>query len=199
MNRTVRAALAVGAAVAALAACTSTSPGDPTSAPTTSEDVPTSTSPDSGGGGGLNLQKYLSDPCAILTKEQQAGLATFREATAGEDGPNGPSCTYQGKDVLADSTFKVILVVKGNTIEDFIESTKSGMSISEETEVEGRRAVSFDSADGKRTCNTAVGTSDREAVLVQGSIGKNDKLNDGKACGTTERVAATVIGNLKKG
>jgi len=201
LNRTVRAALAVGAAVTALAGCTSTSTGTATSGPTTatSDEVATTTSPPSGGGTDLDFKKYLSDPCAILTAQQQAELTTFRGAEANPDGTFGPACVYRGKDPLANSTFEIMFVVKNNTIQDFIENTKQAMPVSRETEVDGRPAVSFDGADGVRDCSTAVGTSDKEAILVQGNIGKNDKLNDGKACGTTERVAATVIGNLKKG
>ncbi|WP_170211683.1 DUF3558 domain-containing protein [Saccharothrix australiensis] len=198
MNRTIRAALVVSSAVAVLAACTTTDPGDPTAGPTTgtSERTPTTSGSATGGASGLSLAKYLSNPCAILTKAQQAELTTFREAKATE-GTFGPACTYQGKDVLENSTFEISLVVKGNTIDDFIEEAKAGMSVAEETKVDGRPAINFDSADGKRNCSTAVGTSDKEAVLVQANIGKNDKLNDDKACEKSERVAKTVIGNLR--
>ncbi len=203
MNRTFRAVLVVGATVAALAACTSPQPGNPTSAPATggtSGSGPTKTAPPSSGGASdLGLTKSLSAPCDILTKEQQVDLATFREAKPANDGPNGPSCTYQGKDVLENSTFKIIFVVKTTPIDDMIQTAKSTFpKTAKDTKIDGRRAVTYDSADAKQNCNAVVATSATQGVLIQAAIGVNDKLNDGNACGTAERVATTIIGNLKR-
>ncbi|MEV0677983.1 DUF3558 domain-containing protein [Actinosynnema sp. NPDC050436] len=198
MTRTFRAVLVAGAALTALTACMTTSKGNPTPAPgATSAAGSTTTSGKPSGGSDLDLGKYLANPCAILTQAQQAELTTFREAKPETTGEQGPSCTYQGKDVLANSTFEITFMVKGTSIDDLIGNTKTGFPVARETKVAGRPAVSFDSADGKRNCSTAFGTSDTEAVLVQGNIGKNDKLNDDNACGTTERVATTIVGNLK--
>ncbi|WP_433269428.1 DUF3558 domain-containing protein [Actinosynnema sp. CS-041913] len=201
MNRTIRTVLVVGAVTAALAACTSKEVGgNPTSAPATdtSSAKPTESSSPSSNEPTLDIEKFVSAPCTILTQAQQTALGTFREAKAGEDGVNGPSCTYQGKDVLENSSFTIVLAVKGNTFDDAVKDGDTKFPVFQETKIEGYRAASFDGTDGKRHCNTAIRTSDRTFVLIQGSIAKNDtKLNDGKACGTTERVAATVIGNLK--
>ncbi|MEU4802809.1 DUF3558 domain-containing protein [Actinosynnema sp. NPDC023587] len=198
MIRTFRAVLVAGVAVTALAACTSTT-GTPTRAPdaTTGAGATTSSGKPAGGGSGLDIQEYLTSPCTILTQAQQSALTTFREAKPELTGSQGPSCTYQGKDVLANSTFEITFLVEGTSIEDLISNTKAGFATARETTIAGRPAISYDSADGKRNCSTAFGTSDEEAVLVQGNIGKNDKLNDDNACGTTERVATTIVGNLK--
>ncbi|MBW4720749.1 DUF3558 domain-containing protein [Saccharothrix obliqua] len=195
MIRTLRAIAVAGAAVAALAACSSNDvKGTPTATPgggtTTTAKGGSSGQPD------LDLKKYLGAPCTILTPAQQSELSTFREAKAEAEGIDGPTCTYQGKDSLANSTFKVAFSVKGRTFEEGV-SNSAAFSTFRETKIAGYQAAVFDGADGKRNCNAAVRTSATEFVLIQATIGKNDKLNDGNACGTAEQVAGTVVANLK--
>lgn len=191
----------IAAAAGALGACGADPVGgNPTAAPGTGDSAaPTTTKSGSPSGApDLDIAEYVANPCSVLTQAQQSELGTFREAKVEQDGVNGPSCTYQGKDVLANSTFKIVMVTKGNTVETFAREGKANFPVSRENTVLGYPTASFATPDGKRDCNTAIGTSGKDAILIQGSIAKNDtKLNDGNACGTTERVAATIIGNLK--
>jgi Protein of unknown function (DUF3558) len=196
LNRTLKAVLAAAAVATVLASCTASPQGDPQPATRTGTPVPTTSSEASGGGEELDIAKYASAPCTILTSAQQAELTTFRESEAAEVG-TGPNCTYRGKDVLENSTFVVNFMTKAGKFEDSLEESSKKFPVFRETEVAGLPAFSFDSADGKRDCNTSFRTSDKDYILVQGSMAKNDKLNDGNPCATTERVAATIVGNLR--
>ncbi|CAL9617420.1 hypothetical protein SUDANB95_05731 [Actinosynnema sp. ALI-1.44] len=199
MNRILRSVLVVGAAAAALAACTSTT-GTPTPAPTTSGGGTTSATTKSsakpGGPAALDIRKFANDPCAILAAGDLTAFGDFDTPKPEADGPNGPSCAWDGKDVLEDSSYQVVLVVKGATLESFRESNKSRQVFREAT-VAGYPAVSYDTASGTLDCNTAIGTSDKEAVLIQATVGDGDKAFAGKPCDAAEKFGATVIGKLK--
>ncbi|WP_309114976.1 DUF3558 domain-containing protein [Saccharothrix sp.] len=198
MNRILRSVLVVGAAAAALAACTSTNVGNPTPAPTTGGGATstTKTSSKPSGPAALDIRKFTQDPCAILAAGDLAPFGNFDAPKAEADGPNGPSCAWDGKDVLEDSSYQVVLVVKGATLESFRESNKSRKVFREAT-VAGYPAVSYDTASGTLDCNTAIGTSDKEAVLIQATVGDGDKAFAGKPCDAAEKFGATVIGKLK--
>lgn len=198
MNRILRSALVVGAAALALAACTSTG-GNPTPASTTAGGGTTSTTKTSAkpsGPAALDIQKFAKDPCSILAAGDLTAFGKFDTPKAESDGPNGPSCAWDGKDVLEDSSYQVVLVVKGATLESFREANKSRKVFREAT-VAGYPAVSYDTASGTLDCNTAIGTSDKEAVLIQATVGDGDKAFAGKPCDAAEKFGATVIGKLK--
>ncbi|MEU7529735.1 DUF3558 domain-containing protein [Saccharothrix sp. NPDC042600] len=197
MNRTLRSVLVVGAAASALAACTSTDAGNPTPASTTTGggSATTKSSAKPSGPGALDLQKFTGDPCTILTSAQVSALGTFDPAER-EDSPYGPGCAWVGKDVLADSTYRVVLVVKDATLDTYREENKS-LPVFREATVSGYPAVSYDRGSGTRDCTTVIGTSDKDAVLIQTNVAEDDKTNAGKPCDASEKLGVTVIGNLK--
>ncbi|NUT97160.1 MAG: DUF3558 domain-containing protein [Saccharothrix sp.] len=198
MNRILRSVLVVGAAALALAACTSKDGGTPTPASTTGGGSTTTTksSAKPSGPGALNLEKFTSDPCKILTPANLSALGGTFDPAAREDSPNGPGCGWVGTDVTKDSSYRIVLVVKGATLETYRESSKT-LKVFREATVAGYPAVSYDTASGTKDCTTVIGTSDKDAVLVQANIAPNDKANAGKPCDASEKLGATVIGILK--
>ncbi|MBB5957616.1 hypothetical protein FHS29_004211 [Saccharothrix tamanrassetensis] len=197
MNRTFRTILVAGVFSVTLASCTSPEGGNPTAAPTTGTSATATTSSSaSSGGPDLDIGKFVAAPCAILTPEQIAAVSTIREAKAAES-ETGPGCTYQGKDVLENSTFKVVFSTKGKPFDELMAEGKAKFPIFDKKEIAGIPAAVFDSTDGSKSCNAVMRASDKTSVLVQGTIAKNDKLNPGKPCSTVEQVATTVAGTLK--
>ncbi|GAA0253265.1 hypothetical protein GCM10010492_62380 [Saccharothrix mutabilis subsp. mutabilis] len=197
MNRILRSVLAVGATAIALAACTSPNTGTPTPASTTGggSTTTTKTSAKPSGPGALDLGKFASDPCTILTPAQLSPLGTFDPAER-EDSPNGPGCAWIGTDVLKDSTYRIVLVTKGPTLESYRENSKS-LKVFRDATVAGYPAISYDTASGTKDCTTVIGSSDKDAVVVQANIAPEDKANAGKPCDASEKLGATVVGILK--
>ncbi|XVV07828.1 DUF3558 domain-containing protein [Actinosynnema sp. CA-248983] len=193
-----RSALAVGATALALAACTAEKDGTPTPAATTGggSTTTTKTSAKPSGPGALSLEKFTDDPCKILTPAQLSTLGGTFDPAEREDSPNGPGCVWIGTDVLKDSTYRVVLAVNGATLETYRENSKS-LKVFREATVAGYPAVSYDTASGTKDCTTVIGSSDKDAVVVQANIAPNDKANAGKPCDASEKLGATVIGILK--
>jgi hypothetical protein len=196
LKRGALAVMAVGIVASTLAGCSETSTGSP-SAGNTMQNPPTTSAGSSSTSGGdeLSFEEYTSDPCSILTAEQATALGKFRDQVK-ESRPSGPGCTWEGDDVLDNSTYEIVLMTDGSTV-DTVKESVAGVGVVEETTVEGLDAVSYDSTDATRGCTTVIGTSSDAAILVQISVAKNDTANSGKACGATERLATTVVQNLR--
>ncbi|GAA3872670.1 hypothetical protein GCM10022243_42290 [Saccharothrix violaceirubra] len=179
------AALAV---VLVLLACTKTEPGHPAAAPTTSR-APV---PD------LDIEKYLDAPCAILTREQQAELGTFR-AVMPVRKPFGPSCEYLAPNTARDPSYDITFVGRGATIGEMFSRLKdAGMPVYQETWIAGRRAVVWDNVDGKSACVAGVATSEENGVSVVVTTASLVENRRGDPCETARRLAATVLANLER-
>jgi hypothetical protein len=178
--------------VAILASCTSTSAGNVTPQSATSTHVQSSSSSSLPA---LSLQKFVSDPCSLLTSTQAAELGEFRSTEPTNDRPNGPGCIWRGTEPTENSTYELTLGVTDAALSIFRENTKSYSSF-REAKVAGYPTISYDTAGATRDCTTILGISDKETVIVQVSTAVNDEVNDGKPCDRTERLGATVIENL---
>lgn len=195
MNRRFSAALVVLVAAIPLVACSEKTGGSATSTEGATTPTGAKTTTAEPGGDDLDTAKYLNDPCAILKTDQVAALGNFKR-TDKDALPLGESCSWVGKDPLVDSTYAVTFSKDGNTVDSIAGNAKNS-PVFQEVSVAGRKAVSYDTTDGKRDCTTAVGTSADGAVVVQVNTAKNDTANNGKACAASEKLAAVVIGNLK--
>ncbi|MFI9812434.1 DUF3558 domain-containing protein [Saccharothrix variisporea] len=190
MNRILQSVLAL--TTAALTACTSTNAGTPTPASTKGNgSTTTKSSAKPSGPGALNLQKFTSDPCKILTPAHLAALGGTFDPAKREDSPNGPACIWAGKDVLKDPTYRIVLVIKGATLDTYRGNSKT-LKVFREATVAGYPAVSYDTASGTEDCTTVIGSSDKDAVIVQTA-----NSQDGKPCDASEKLGATVVGILK--
>ncbi|MBP2334074.1 hypothetical protein JOF41_000252 [Saccharothrix coeruleofusca] len=192
LKRIPRVLLSGTAAAVALAACSDVG-GTPNPATTTTAlGVPSSTPT---GGDALDISKYFDVPCDVLKADQVSALGKFRELETGTSA-SGPSCTYEGSDVLKDSTYEIIFVNDGSTYEEIVDNSKSDPTFSQ-SDVSGVPIMSSDAIDGLRSCTTAIRTSGKDAIMIQISTAGQDDPNYGKACEATERMAGTVIANLK--
>ncbi|GAA3887780.1 DUF3558 domain-containing protein [Saccharothrix violaceirubra] len=199
MNRTFKVALAAGAATVALAACTNSSTdGTPTPATNGVASQTKSSSTTSGkpsNGDDLNISRFADKPCDLIKPDQLTALGNFRPGES-SSAPLGPGCSWFGVDALKDTTFFVTLVTKGDNLESMAENAKS-FPIFKRTTIAGREAYSADRTDGKASCSTAVSTSAKDAIFVQGRPPANGTGTADKSCQASEKVAAIVIGNLK--
>jgi len=144
-------------------------------------------------GSDIDLSKFANDPCQLLTIDQ---LNTRDEFKAPEvyDGPLGPTCIWDTKDIKRPS-YKVALSMR-RTMEVLKDKSKDDKTL-RETTVAGRPAFVHDPGDGKGTCATTVSTSDKDAVVV--SMGSEFSGNPEYqiACDISEKLAGLVVDKLK--
>ncbi|MCP2246463.1 DUF3558 domain-containing protein [Lentzea aerocolonigenes] len=184
--------LATVFAFGALAGCTSSQTGgNPTTPPATGGQ--TTTSEPTSGGPGLSIAKYVSAPCSVLKPDQVATLGTLRATTPGT-GVLGPNCTYQGKDVIKNSTY-VVTVTEGQDFEDAVNNVKDTPNFTDK-KIDGVRVVSYDRGGGELACATVVQASKTDSVMVQVSTAADERTAK-KPCPESERVAQLIITNLK--
>ncbi|WP_277068534.1 DUF3558 domain-containing protein [Saccharomonospora viridis] len=198
--------------VLAVAGCSEGVDGD--AAPTSESSVSVSASPSaSASAGGSELphsgapavadplpeSALPSDPCEVLTP-QQVKEALGEGATEGErrdlDGL-GPGCGWGNK-----KTFAVVQVgfdtVNRQGLSAAYANAKPRSAIFREVgPIEGFPAVAYKDSEDAPRCAVVVGLADDYAIsaTVSLSFEKEDAGID--SCGPAERIAATVVGNLK--
>jgi hypothetical protein len=183
--------------VSGASACSTTDPGRATggatsegTAPgTTRSSSPSSSLPD------LGIARFTSSPCDLIKADQAATLGTFKTPET-DTKPLGPSCVWRPQNVTQGTQYTLTLVTNGSTIESMTETAKDD-PVFKEVEVEGRPAISSDATNGRGDCGTAVGTSGKDAILVQLNTENEASPDFQDSCAATERAAAFVIQNLK--
>jgi hypothetical protein len=194
LKSTVLILLTTAAFVTAVSGCSTNHPGRATTAPATTETTSPSVSKQASGPD-LDLSKFTSDPCQLLKADQLAQLGSFKTPQKW-DAPLGPGCRWNAEEVTKGAAYAVALSTKGNTLESMIASGRSEPVFREAT-VAGYPAFSSDGTNGKGNCSTYVGTSSKDAIVIQMASENKDAPEYQDSCGATEKVAALVIGNLK--
>lgn len=190
--------LALLAAVAVVtSACSTVDPGHATPDPTGGIGSGTTPSTPSAAPSGpqLDITKFKTTPCDLLSTAQISTLGEF-DAPRPDAKPLGPSCAWYAKDVVRGASYTVSLVTNGSTVESMAESAKSS-PVFKETKVDGRTAISYDITNGQGDCTTAVSTSSKDAIVVQINTLNEASPEHKDSCGASEKVAALVIQNLK--
>lgn len=194
MKSTALILLTIAACATAVSGCSTKDPGRATTQTPSTETTSPSTSKRAAGPD-LDLSRFTSNPCQLLKPDQLAQLGTFDAPESGNQ-QLGPGCTWTAKEVLKGATYSVTLSTKGNTLESMMQNAKTEPVFREAT-VAGYPAFSSDGTTGKGDCGTYVGTSDKDAVVVQISVENRESPEYKDSCGATEKVAALVVGNLK--
>lgn len=143
----------------------------------------------------LDLAKVASKPCDALAPAQATSLGSMKAPALGNS-ILGPSCVWRAQQVLDDATYEITMVTKGATLESMTEVNKT-LDVFRETKVEGYSAISWDQTNSKGNCSTAVGTSSKDAILVQMNVANTEAPEHKDSCGASEKVAALVVQNLK--
>jgi hypothetical protein len=185
--------LAAVFALGALAGCTNTQTGGNPTTPATGAQTGSNTPTSDGSGTDLSVAKYVSAPCSILKPDQVATLGTLRSTTPGT-GALGPNCTFQGKDVIKNSTYE-ISVTQGQDFDDMVSNVKNNPVFTDK-KLDGVRVISTDRAGGELACLTSVQASKTDSVTVQVSTAADERATK-KPCAESERVAQLIITNLK--
>lgn len=194
MKSTTLILLTTAAFAAAVSGCSTKDPGRATTeSPTTETTSPSSSRRASGPD--LDISKFASRTCDLLTADQLARLGTFDHPETDDDA-FGPGCRWGAKEVLKGAAYTVTLSTKGNTLESMMANARTE-PVFRETTVAGYPAFSSDGTNGKGNCGTYVRTSSKDAVVVQISIENKDAPEYKDSCGATEKVAALVVENLK--
>jgi hypothetical protein len=185
------------ASIALLSGCTGET-GRATPGTQTGSATGTSTQPSTSFEGvELDLGKFASKPCDALTAVQATSLGSFRTPAPGTgSGILGPSCVWQAQKVLEGATYEITMVTEGSTLQSMTEVNKT-LDVFRETKVAGYSAISWDQTTGKGNCSTAVGTSSKDAILVQMNVENTEAPEYKDSCGASEQVAALVVQNLK--
>lgn len=178
----------------ALAGCTPGQTGGNPTTPTATGGQTASSEPTSNGSGtDLSIAKYVSAPCSILKPDQVATLGTLRPAAPGT-GPLGPKCTWQGQDVIKNSTY-AISVTEGRDFEDMVSNVKSN-AVFTDKKIDGVRVISTDPVDGELACSTFLQASKTDSISISVSAAADERATK-KPCAEGERVAQLIITNLK--
>jgi hypothetical protein len=185
---------AATASVLLVAGCSQKNPGqaNPQSNTGTATGTGTSAPPTAAG---LDLTKFKDDPCGLLKTDQLAGLGTFKAPEPGSSSV-GPKCRWPALDVTKGAAYTVTVNTNGNTFDQVSENVK-GSKVYRQAKVADYPAVSSDPTNGLGNCLTAVGTSSKDVFFVQISTLNESTPEYQDSCGTTERVAALVVQNLK--
>lgn len=180
-------------AIGVLAGCSEKTGGNAnTTAPTGGEQ--TSTPPTSGGSSsGLDIAKFVSKPCDVLTKTQLAAFGNLK-APEPRTAPLGPACDWKGVEVLRDSSFTVTLA-DGQKYDTLLSNSRKSPVFNEQ-KIDGLRSFNSDDTDGTRDCATAVETSEESAILVQINVASQLKGTK-KPCDESSKIATAVISTLR--
>jgi hypothetical protein len=180
-------------AIGVLAGCSEKTGGNAnTTAPTGGEQ--TSTAPTSGGSSsGLSIAKFAEKPCDLLTAAQVAKLG---EVGAPKTGTStlGPKCTWEGKDILKNSTYVVYATVDKD-VESMVSNVKSN-PIFKDKKISDVRVIVNDSTDGTIHCRAIIEVSKTDSATVDADIAKDERAAK-PACTEVESVAKMVIENLR--
>ncbi|MCX2949651.1 DUF3558 domain-containing protein [Lentzea sp. NEAU-D7] len=181
-------------AFVALAGCTGNQTGgNPTTAPPTGGEQTSSQPTSEASGPKLDIAKFVSAPCSILTASQISTLGAVRTAEPGTSAL-GPNCTWDGQDPIKNSTYE-ISVTTGKDFDAMNENSKKNGVFVDKT-IDGVRVISTDGTDASMYCLTSIQASKTDSVTVQISTA-SDERGTKKPCPETERVAQLIITNLK--
>lgn len=181
-------------AFGALAGCTSTQTGgNPTTAQPTGGGQTSSQPTSEASGPKLDIAKFVSAPCSILTASQVATLGAVR-APQPSTNTLGPNCTWDGQDPLRNSGYEVS-VTTGKDFDAMNENSKKN-PVYVEKKIDGVDVISTDGTDASMYCLTSIRVSQTDSVTVQIS-GASEERATKKPCPETERVAQLIITNLK--
>lgn len=175
--------------------CSDKNPGNATAQPPTGSSTETTSSKPTFSQPELDPTKFLDRPCDLLTSTQLAGLGKFKTPES-EKAAAGSMCHWRAQDTLKGTRYDLTILADGNTIETVSSSVK-GSPVVKDAKVSGYPAVSYDITDGKGKCSTAVGTSADHVILVQMIANSESSPEFKDSCGSTEKVAAFVLENLK--
>jgi hypothetical protein len=192
VRRTTPAALVAIAALVVTAGCTGKTTGDPTPVTTTNTTESSKSGAPAITGSELSLDKFKSDPCALLTSSQLSQLGERKPAER-LDRPDEPVCKWRAVDI---SGVAYSLVVSAKTLDDYYENKDQFVEFLP-IEVAGYPAVHFGKIDLKAgDCDTIVGLSKSTALLVQTSS-TSGAPNYGTPCKNNEKAAALALETIK--
>jgi hypothetical protein len=183
--------------VSGASACSPKDPGRATGGTTSESTAPEATQSSSPSSSlpDLDIGKFKSSPCDLIKADQLATLGTFK-APETDAKPLGPGCVWRPQNVTQGTQYTLTLVTNGSTIESMTKTAKDD-PVFKEIKVEGRPAISSDGTNGRGDCGTAVGTSGKDAILVQLNTENEASPDFQDSCAATEKAAAFVIQNLK--
>ncbi|SDG20585.1 Protein of unknown function [Lentzea fradiae] len=154
----------------------------------------TSTAPTSeSSSSGLSIAKFADKPCDLLTEAQVAKLGEVA-APKTSTSTLGPKCTWEGKDILKNSTYVVYATVDQD-VEAMVDRVKTN-PIFTEKKIGDVRVFINDSTDGVIHCRAIIEVSKTDSATVDADIAAEERAAK-PACTEAESVAAMVIETLK--
>jgi hypothetical protein len=193
-------ALVLGIAVAALAGCSPTkgqpSPGGSSSesgAPSSSDNSPPPITQPT-----LDVSKYESSACSALTASQLQPLGASESGSA-QDGTLGPECQWDSVDALNGNSVSFTVLTKSHGL-DSLYQNRDNLAVFRPIQVGGYPAVDSDTTDAAHgSCATSVGTAQSSGFEISVSVEKERSPEYKAPCAVSEKIADTVLGNLKGG
>jgi len=203
----------VGGTLATVAACTTTTSGNPSAATGTNSRsqsaTPQSNSDDVPGPGvpkvdnPINTSRFRQTPCDSLPQDQVTELlGNGAEAKPDVTAPAGPTCDWHPAGTSHASVHVIFGTVDDLGLTSVYRARGATYKLFEVLEpIDGYPLVAYGTSDRRATdgmCAVAVGTSDRSTMDVaisqsQENVGKTDP------CDAARAVAVKVLENVRKG
>ena len=208
----VSAVVGVGLAVLVVAGCSEGVDGD--AAPTSESSVSVSTVPSaSASAGGSELphsgapavadplpeSALPSDPCEVLTPQQVVEILG-EGASAGKRvdlDQVGPGCDWGNRKTLGGFQVSFHTATRQGLSASYAYAKPQSPIFREVGPIEGFPAVAYKDSEDDPICTVVVGLADEYAISAGVALSIEKKNAGIDSCGPAERIAATVVGNLK--
>jgi len=141
--------------------------------------------------------KFLKDPCSLMTSSQATEVAGFTSAKADLQGVTGPECTWQD---VARNNISIGFIVAGGGGLAGVYQNKDQAAYFEPTNVDDYPGVFNDSLDerAKGSCALNVGVRD-DLVLSVISRYQSSSANYATSCASVKKAAEYAVATMKAG
>lgn len=188
--------LAAVASASLVAGCSQPNAGHPTPQASTNEATAGTSSAATPSENELPLSNFASDPCGLLRADQISSLGQFKAPEKGAL-EIGVTCKWHALDVLEGASVTVTVPTNGTDFTQAAKNFKDIATVYTEKKVSDLPAFSGDPTDAKGNCTTGVGTPSKSFFLLQVSTENESSPEYTNSCGTSEKIAAFVVKNLK--
>lgn len=202
MNVRFRSAVVLVAVVGVVTGgCTGSNPGSPspTSGPSSassSRGLPGPGVPKVGNP--LNAEKFLADPCSVITKAQAAEVAGLTRSEADLAGVAGPRCEWS--DSSRNDVAFAFIVAGGGGLTGVYENSRMGSAYFEPIEVAGYPAVFADVIEQRAEglCSLAVGVRDDLLLNITSGFDSASPYY-ANSCPPVKKAAELALATMKGG
>lgn len=149
----------------------------------------------------LGAEKYLQNPCGLMTTAQTAELGGMTAPEEDLRGVAGPQCKWRDpSEKINNLTIAFLVAGAGGLSGAYAAHEQGGTAYFEPTEISGYPAVYIDQIDARKqgTCSLTVGIRDDLAMSIIASF-QTTSPNYSNPCPIAAKAAEFAVATLKAG